>query len=136
MSAKSDDMTSNEMLTPEEAGRLIHLRNEMLLMVQEWKKHGWGKGLAARFKALSMVLADEPAPSPGFKNLASRRSAMTEDQCQAMINGTLLALAHQAGGQIIVRTQDIFEAHAALGTLAIAISDDDSHVTITGMKQQ
>lgn len=128
--------TANPQFTPEEAGRLIHLRNEVLLMVQEWKKHGWGKGLAARFKALSMVLSDEPPPSPGFQNLASRKSALTEDQCQAMINGTLLALAYQAGGRITVRTQDIFEAHAALGTLAIAIADDDSHVTITGMKQQ
>lgn len=132
----SEQGTTKDQLTAEEAGRLIHLRNEVLLMVEEWRKHGWGKGLASRFKALSMVLADEPAPSQGFQNLASRRSMLTEEQCQAMVNGSLLALAHQSGGRLTVRTQDIFEAHAALGTLAIAISDDDSHVTITGIKQQ
>jgi hypothetical protein len=128
--------SADPQLTPDEACRLIHLRNEMLLMVKEWKKHGWGKGLAERFKALSMVLLDEPAPSPGFQNLASRKSALTAEQCQSMVNGTLLALAYQSGGRLTVRTQDIFEAHAALGTLAIAIADDDSHVTITGMKPQ
>lgn len=123
-------------LTDEEAGRLIHLRNEVLIMCREWKKHGWGPGLAARFKAMSMVLDDERVPSKGFQNLATLKSALTEDQCQVMINGTLLALAHQAGGQLTVSTQAIFEAHAVLGTLAIAISDDDSHVTIAGMKKQ
>ena len=128
--------SKEQQLTPDEAGRLIHLRNEILLMVQEWKKHGWGKGLAARFKALSMVLLDEPEPSAGYKNLSTRKSALTADQCQTMLNGALLALAYRSGGVLHVPTQDIFEAHAALGTLAIAIADDDSHVTITGMKQQ
>jgi len=123
-------------LTDEEAGRLIHLRNEMLLMAEEWKKHGWGPGLASRFRAMSMVLSNEPAPSTGFQNLAQRKSALTEDQCQTMVNGALLALAYQAGGRLDVRTMDIFEAHAALGTLALAISDDDSILTITGMKLQ
>lgn len=124
------------MSLPEEEARLIHLRNEVLLMVDEFKKHGWGRGLAARFRALSMVLRNEPAPSREFKNLSTKKRAMTEDECQTLINGSLLALAYQAGGSLHVRVSDIYQAHADLGTLAIAIADDDSHITITGMKQQ
>jgi uncharacterized membrane protein YgcG len=124
-------------LTDDEAGRLIHLRNELVNMVAEWKKHGWGQGLAARFQAMSKLLDNEPVPSPGFQNLANRKSALTEQECQTMINGSLLALAHaQRDRRLVIPTQAIFEAHAALGTLAIAISDDDSHVTITGMRKQ
>lgn len=123
-------------LPEEEVARLIHLRNEMLLMVEEWKKHGWGTGLAARFRALSMVLSNEPAPSRAFKNLSTKKRALTEEECRTLVNGSLLALAQQAGGTLHVRTSDIFQAHADLGTLAIAIADDDSHITITGMKQQ
>lgn len=124
-------------LTDEEAGRLIHLRNELILITREFRKHGFRPGLAEKLRAIGKVLDDEPPPSEGFKNLASRKSALTEEQCRILANGALLTLAMQAGGVLHIRTQDIFDAAAALGgTLALAISDDDSMLTITGMKQQ
>lgn len=123
-------------LTDEEAGRLIHLRNELVLITREFRKHGFRPGLAEKLRALGKVLDNEPAPSEGFKNLAKRKSAWTEEQCRVMANGALLALALREGGVLHIRTQEIFDAAAALGTLALALSDDDSVLTVTGMKQQ
>lgn len=53
-----------------------------------------------------------------------------------MANGALLALILREGGILHIRTQEIFDAAAQLGTLALALSDDDSMLTVTGMKQQ
>lgn len=67
-------------LTDEEAGRLIHLRNEVLIITHEFRKNGFGPGVAARLRSLGQVLEGEPAPSsPGFKNLATRKTAWTEE---------------------------------------------------------
>lgn len=114
--------------------RLIGLRNEVLGMVSEWKKHGWGTGLATRFKALAMTLDNEPAPPPSFKNRSKR--ALSMDECQTLINGALLVQAWQNGGRLDVRTADMYQAISDLGNLALAISDDDSIVHVTGMKTQ
>lgn len=119
----------------DDIARLIGLRNELVWLVAEWKRHGYGPGMATRFKALDKVLRDEPEPPERFSNFSKKR-ALTVDECQMLINGSLLALAWKAGGRVDVRTADIYEAHAALGTIALAISDDDSYITITGMKRQ
>jgi uncharacterized membrane protein YgcG len=123
-------------LTDEEAGRLIHLRNEVVLITREFRQHGFRPGLAEKLRALGKVLDNEPAPSEGFKNLATRKSAWTEEECRTMANGALLAMVLREGGMLHVRTQEIFDAAAALGTLALALSDDDSLLTVTGMKKQ
>jgi hypothetical protein len=115
--------------------RLIGLRNEIVGVVAEWKKHGWGKALAVRMKALAAVLDDDPTPAATYHNHSTKR-ALTMEECQTLINGALLVQAWQAGGKLDIRTQDIYQAHSDLGTLAIAISDDDAIVTITGMKSQ
>ena len=115
--------------------RLIGLRNEIVGIVTEWKKHGWGKGLAARMKALAGVLDDDPTPPAVLHNHTKKR-ALTLEECQTLINAALWVQAWQAGGRLNIRTQDMYQAHADLGTLAIAISDDDQVVTVTGMKAQ
>jgi hypothetical protein len=108
----------------------------MVLITREFRKNGLRPGLAERLRTLGKVLENEPAPSDGFKNLAARKSAWTEEECRIMANGALLALALREGGVIHIRTQEIFDAGAMLGTLALALSDDDSVLTVTGMMKQ
>ena len=115
--------------------RLIGLRNEIVGIVTEWKRHGWGKALAVRMKALAAMLDDDPTPPATYHNHSTKR-ALSEEECRTLINASLLVLAWQRGGRLEVRTQDMYQAHSDLGVLALAISDDDSTVTITGMKQQ
>ena len=121
-------------LTEFEVSRLIHLKNELTNLVAEWKKHGWGRGMAVRFEALDKVLRDEPAPSPGFMNLSKKRSRWTDEECRVMANGALLALVARAGGVLHVPTQELFDA-AALGTLALTLSNDDRTLTVTGINR-
>lgn len=129
MSKASSDLPEHEV------ARLIHLRNELVILVEEWKKHGWGKGMASRFAALDKVLRDEPAPSEAFTNLATKRKQMTEEECRAIANGALLALVARSGGLMHINVQEIFEAHAHLGTLALSLSNDDRTLTLTGVNR-
>ena len=133
----TEHLTENQKGAPgdDDIQRLIGFRNEMVGIVNEWKKHGWGKGLAVRMKALAAMLDGDPTPPATYHNHSTKR-ALSMEECQTLINGALLVQAWQAGGRLDVRTQDMYQAHADLGTLAIAISDDDAIVHITGMKQQ
>ena len=67
-----------------------------------------------------------------FSNSSKR--LWSEAECQTMVNAALLYLAHQAGGRLSFQTADIFTACEAMGAIAMALSDDDSTLTITGQK--
>jgi len=47
-----------------------------------------------------------------------------------MINAALLKLINDAGGTIVISTEDLFEV-AKKGTLALSLSDDDKFFTLT-----
>jgi hypothetical protein len=70
--------------------------------------------------------------SPGFVNHSSKR-LWTEEECRAMLNAALLYLAHKNGGRLDISTVELFKACEQMGTVAMALSDDDKVLTITGM---
>jgi predicted alpha/beta-hydrolase family hydrolase len=127
---------STARFTDDELDELIGSRNELVSLVEEWKRRGWGPGMAVRFKALHERFTGARALPPSFQNRSRRHKQLTGEECQALINGSLLALASKDGGRLTIPVADIYAAAAALGTLAIAISDDDAVVTITGVKHQ
>jgi hypothetical protein len=54
-----------------------------------------------------------------------------------MTNGGMLALcARERDHKITIATHEIFAAHTHLGTLAIALAEDDSWIGFTGSKRQ
>lgn len=52
-----------------------------------------------------------------------------------MLNAALLYLAWREGGQLTLSTAEIVKACEEMGSVAMALSDDDSTLTITGMKK-
>lgn len=121
----------------EEIIALIKVKGALRAMAEEFKKRGWSPAVSAMWKAMMKGLDDEPIPSPALVDLRTRKKAMTLEECQTMVNGCMIALANREQGKVlIIATHEIFAAAEQLGTLAIAIADDDSHVKITGMHQQ
>jgi hypothetical protein len=67
-----------------------------------------------------------------FKNLSRR--TWSEEECRVMINAALCKLIDDAGGVITISVADLFRV-APMGTLAMALSDDDKVLTLTRMKE-
>lgn len=67
-----------------------------------------------------------------FKNYSSRQWG--EEECRIMINAALCKLIEDAGGVITISISDLFKV-APMGTLAMAISDDDKILTLTRIKE-
>lgn len=72
------------------------------------------------------------AETPTFTNSSKR--LWSEDECRTMLNAALLYLAKQAGGRLVISTAEMLKACEEMGSVAMALSDDDSTLTITGMK--
>lgn len=67
-----------------------------------------------------------------FTNRSKRQ--WSEEECRVMINAALCKLIDDAGGVISISTSDLFRV-APLGTLAMAMSDDDKILTLTRIKE-
>ena len=68
-----------------------------------------------------------------FTNLSKRQ--WDEEECRVMINAALLKLVDDAGGVITISIHDLFRV-APMGTLAMAVSDDDKILTLTRIKKE
>jgi hypothetical protein len=68
-----------------------------------------------------------------FKNLSKRQ--WSEDECRVMINAALCKLIDDAGGVISISISDLFRV-APMGTLAMAVSDDDKILTLTRIAKE
>lgn len=68
-----------------------------------------------------------------FKNLSKRQ--WSEEECRVMINAALCKLIDDAGGIISISVSDLFKV-APMGTLAMALSDDDKILTLTRIKEE
>jgi hypothetical protein len=68
-----------------------------------------------------------------FRNLSSKRQ-WSEEECRVMINAALCKLIDDAGGVISISISDLFKV-APMGTLAMAVSDDDKILTLTRIKE-
>lgn len=73
-----------------------------------------------------------PAKLTHFTN-ASRRN-WSEEECRVFINAALCKLIDDAGGVITISVSDLYKV-APLGTLAMALSDDDKILTLTRIKK-
>jgi len=62
------------------------------------------------------------------------RRLWSEEECRIMINAALLKLIDDAGGSISISVSDLFRV-APLGSLAMAVSDDDKILTLTRIKE-
>lgn len=69
-----------------------------------------------------------------FRNLSNKRQ-WSEDECHVMINAALCKLIDDAGGVISISISDLFKV-APMGTLAMAVSDDDKILTLTRIKKE
>ena len=69
-----------------------------------------------------------------FRNLSKKRS-WSEDECRVMINAALCKLIDDAGGVIHISISDLFKI-APMGTLAMAVDDDDKILTLTRIKEE
>jgi hypothetical protein len=67
-----------------------------------------------------------------FTNLSRR--VWSEEECRVMINAALCKLIDDAGGVISISISDLFKV-APMGTLAMAVSDDDKILTLTRIKE-
>lgn len=67
-----------------------------------------------------------------FTNRSKRQ--WSEEECRVMVNAALCKLIDDAGGVISMSTADIFRI-APMGTLAMALSDDDAILTLTRIKE-
>ena len=67
-----------------------------------------------------------------FRNLSKRQ--WSEDECRVMINAALCKLIDDAGGTISISISDLFRV-APMGTLAMAVDDDDKILTLTRIKE-
>lgn len=80
-------------------------------------------------------MTTKDAPSTGFANYSRR--TWSEEECRTMLNAALLYLAHKEGGTLLIPVKEMLDlCTAAPGGVAMAISDDDSILTITRMKHQ
>jgi len=68
-----------------------------------------------------------------FSNLSKRQ--WDEEECRVMINAALCKLIDDAGGVISISISDLFKV-APMGTLAMAVSDDDKMLTLTRIKEE
>lgn len=127
-------MSEDRQPTELEVARLIHLKQELQMLVDEWKQHGWGKGMALRFSALDKTLRDEPTPSSGFVNLSKQRAFWNEEQTRAMLNAAFMVMVGRGGGVLHIPTQEIWDAVATHGTIVLSMSSDDTMLTVTGSK--
>jgi hypothetical protein len=59
----------------------------------------------------------------------------SEEECRVMINAALCKLIDDAGGVISISVADLFKV-APMGTLAMAVSDDDKILTLTRIKKE
>lgn len=66
-----------------------------------------------------------------FANRSKRQ--WSEEECRVMINAALCKLIDDAGGVISISISDLFKV-APMGTLAMAVSDDDKILTLTRIK--
>jgi hypothetical protein len=69
-----------------------------------------------------------------FRNLSKKR-LWSEDECRVMINAALCKLIDDAGGVIHIAIADLFKV-APMGTLAMAVDDDDKILTLTRIKEE
>lgn len=67
-----------------------------------------------------------------FTNLSKR--SWSEEECRVMVNAALCKLIDDAGGTITISISDLFRI-APMGTLAMAISDDDKILTLTRIRE-
>jgi hypothetical protein len=67
-----------------------------------------------------------------FSNLSKRQ--WSEDECRVMINAALCKLIDDAGGVISISIADLFRV-VPMGTLAMAVDDDDKILTLTRIKE-
>jgi hypothetical protein len=67
-----------------------------------------------------------------FTNLSKRQ--WSEEECRVMINAALCKLIDDAGGLISISVADLFRI-APMGTLAMALSDDDKILTLTRIRK-
>jgi hypothetical protein len=68
-----------------------------------------------------------------FTNKSKRN--WSEEECRIFINAALCKLVDDAGGVITISVSDLFRV-APMGTLAMALSDDDRILTLTRIKEQ
>ncbi len=111
---------------------LVEAEN-LLLWVKENPRHALSRlrvDLIAFIKACNQV--EKPHQKPTFTNESKR--LWSEEECRNMVSAALLYLAHSAGGRIDIDTDAMLDAVEKMGTIAMAMSDDDKILTITGAK--
>lgn len=74
----------------------------------------------------------EPVIKTTFTNHSKRQ--WSEEECRVMINAALCKLVNDAGGVITISVSELFEI-APMGTLAMALSDDDKILTVTRIRK-
>jgi hypothetical protein len=67
-----------------------------------------------------------------FTNLSVKRD-WSEEECRVMVNAALCKLIDDAGGRMAISVSDLF-AIAPMGSLAMALSDDDKVLTLTRLR--
>lgn len=67
-----------------------------------------------------------------FTNKSKRQ--WSEEECRVMVNAALCKLIDDAGGLISISVSDLFSV-APMGSLAMALSDDDKILTLTRIKE-
>jgi hypothetical protein len=129
-------------ISEEEITRLVRHENLFRDLLTEWQTLKKGstqdafQTFAMRLDAAVKMTSDEPPRSPEFLNHSTRHRLMTDEECRGLINGAMLVLIDRSpGARIRILTKQIFSAAARLGTLTLALSDDDSQLVITAMKE-
>jgi len=73
----------------------------------------------------------------GENGIVVRHRQWSEEECRLMLNAALAYLCHQGGGQLVIPVKEMLAiCEAGRGGIAMAMSDDDSILTITRMQQQ
>lgn len=67
-----------------------------------------------------------------FTNKSKRN--WSEEECRVMVNAALCKLIDDAGGVITISVSELFRI-APMGSLAMALSDDDKILTLTRIKE-
>lgn len=68
-----------------------------------------------------------------FTNKSKRN--WSEEECRVMVNAALCKLIEDAGGVITISVAELFRI-APMGSLAMALSDDDKILTLTRIKEE